>query len=141
MEPGIKNLVLNLLVLALLVTACGAATSSPAPIATEAVVESNITSTPAVIAAATSAATGQPVQNTDGKVQVRVTEGENWIKSDMTTFKVGVTYVFTVTNTGRRRMSLASHIQPQIQLPMELTLQRQARSCLYHRTNYSPAQL
>lgn len=97
-----KNLVFNLLVFALMVTACGDTTNSPAPIATEAVIESNITSRPSVIAATTSATTELPVQNTDGKVQVQVTEGDNWIKSDLTTFKVGVLYVFTITNTGRR---------------------------------------
>lgn len=41
----------------------------------------------------------QPVSNT---VPVQVTLGDNWIKSDLTTFKVGVAYAFTVTNTGRR---------------------------------------
>jgi len=41
-------------------------------------------------------------ESMDGKVQVTVTEGDNWIKSDITTFKVGVPYVFTITNTGRR---------------------------------------
>jgi uncharacterized cupredoxin-like copper-binding protein len=92
MEEGMKKSVFNLVIIALMVTACGSATNNPAPTATEAV----------VIPAATSEAADAPVQNPDGKVQVQVTMGDNWIQSDLTTFKVGVTYVFTVTNTGRR---------------------------------------
>lgn len=91
-----KKSVFNLVIIALGVAACGGIPNSPAPTATE-----------AVIPAATSEATDLPVQNTDDKVQVQVTEGDNWIKSDLTTFKVGVTYVFTITNTGRRAHSFS----------------------------------
>ena len=73
-----------------MITACAGATAS-APVATQAATES---------VGATTAS--QPAQSAGGKVQVKVTEGDNWIKSDMTTFKVGVPYVFTITNTGNR---------------------------------------
>jgi uncharacterized cupredoxin-like copper-binding protein len=92
-----KKIVFNVLVFALMVTACGGATAAPAPIAT----------TPLTFAVTTPEETAQPAQNADGKVQVQVTEGDNWVKSDLTTFKVGVTYVFTVTNTGRRAHSFS----------------------------------
>ena len=48
-----------------------------------------------------------PAPQADGKVPVQVTEGDNWIKSNLTTFKVGVTYVFTITNTGNRAHSFS----------------------------------
>ena len=92
-----KKIIYNILVSTLIVTACGSATNSPAPAATEASVAAE-----AVVVAATPEASDAPAENTAGKVQVQVTEGDNWIKSDVTTFKVGVTYVFTITNTGRR---------------------------------------
>jgi len=101
MEEDMKKVVFITLVFALMVTACSSAPAS-APIAIDPVVENNITPTPTIVATITPEDTIQPVQNTDGKVQVQVTEGDNWVKSDLTTFKVGVTYVFTVTNTGRR---------------------------------------
>ena len=97
-----KKVVFIMLVFALMVTACSSATPAPAPTATEVATESSITSTPPIVASTTPEETTQPVQNTDGKVQVQVTEGDNWVKSDLTTFKVGVTYIFTITNTGRR---------------------------------------
>lgn len=93
-----KKVVFITLVFTLMVTACSSATPIPAPTATE----SGIPSAPPSVASTTPEETTQPVQNTDGKVQVQVTLGDNWVKSDLTTFKVGVSYVFTVTNTGRR---------------------------------------
>jgi uncharacterized cupredoxin-like copper-binding protein len=102
MEEAVKKIVFNILVFALLVTACGGTSTTPAPIPTEVMTESSSTPTPPIVASAMPEETTQPVQNTDGKVQVEVTLGDNWVKSDLTTFKVGVTYVFTVTNTGRR---------------------------------------
>jgi uncharacterized cupredoxin-like copper-binding protein len=50
----------------------------------------------------TEAATVPPAPQADGKVPVAVTLGDNWVQSDLTTFKVGVTYVITVTNSGNR---------------------------------------
>lgn len=84
-----------------LVTACG----SPAPAVTEAPAQPAATEVPteaAVQPEATQTLIAESADTTDGKVQVQVTEGDNWIKSDITTFKVGVPYVFTITNTGRR---------------------------------------
>lgn len=101
-----NKIVFIMLMFALMVTACGGAIT-PASIAPETVTESSITSTPPILVATTPEETGQPVQNADGKVQVQVTEGDNWVKSDLTTFKVGVTYVFTITNTGRRAHSFS----------------------------------
>ena len=82
-----KKTFFSMLAFALIITACSGTTSTPLP---------------PITTATTPKETGQPVQSADGKVQVQVTEGDNWIKSDLTTFKVGVTYVFTITNTGRR---------------------------------------
>ena len=101
-----RNILSFVFVLMMLVaTACGSsaptATESPAqPVATDVPTEPTATQEP-VQPEATQTQTPVP-ENTDGKVQVEVTFGDNWIKSDITTFKVGVPYVFTVTNTGRR---------------------------------------
>jgi uncharacterized cupredoxin-like copper-binding protein len=86
MEKDMKKIFFSMLAFALVITACGGTASTPIP---------------SVNNAPTPEATTQAAQNADGKVQVQVTEGDNWIKSDMTTFKVGVPYVFTITNTGR----------------------------------------
>jgi len=98
-----KKFVFIMLMLAFMVSACGG-TSIPTPIATQAPTEINqvVASPVPAVSTSTPEATVEPAQSTDSKVQVLVTEGDNWIKSDLTTFKVGVTYVFTVTNTGRR---------------------------------------
>ncbi len=40
---------------------------------------------------------------TDGTVIVQVTVGDNWIESELTTFKVGVPYEFVITNTSGSR--------------------------------------
>ncbi|MGC8855492.1 MAG: hypothetical protein ACP5QU_01720 [Anaerolineae bacterium] len=65
-----------------------AAPASPSPMG-----ESSTSSSP------TEVAPGDP---SSGPVPVQVTLGDMWVKSDVTTFKVGVTYAFTVTNVGRR---------------------------------------
>jgi uncharacterized cupredoxin-like copper-binding protein len=86
-----KRIALSLIfIISILVTACGG--SAPAS-ATDVPLQPTATEVSAEPTAPVSA---------DGKVQVQVTEGDNWIKSDITTFKVGVPYVFTITNTGRR---------------------------------------
>ena len=94
-----KKTFFSMLAFALIITACSGTTSTPLP---------------PITTATTPKETGQPVQSADGKVQVQVTEGDNWIKSDLTTFKVGVTYVFTITNTGRRDhiFSISSALAP-----------------------------
>lgn len=99
-----KKTVFNLLVLALMLTACGG-TSTPViqqPPATSAPVATQAATQNSAAAASPAPAVSPSAQNTGGKVQVHVSEGDNWIKSDLTTFKVGVPYVFTVTNTGHR---------------------------------------
>ena len=72
----------------LLVTACGSATSA-------------VTQPPAQPAATQPAATEAP--STSGNAtQVDVTLADNTIKSSLTTFQVGMSYTFVITNTGRR---------------------------------------
>jgi len=88
----------------MLASACGSSTpvatqAPPAqPVPTDAPVQPTETQVPVQ---PTETQTSMP-ETADGKVLVQVTEGDNWIKSDITTFKVGVPYVFTITNTGRR---------------------------------------
>lgn len=101
LEEGMKKSLFSVLILGLVLTACGGTVSTTAPAATEPVMQDTMTSAPPPAATATEAAT-QPAPVAGDKVQVEVTEGDNWIKSSLTTFKVGVPYVFTVTNTGRR---------------------------------------
>jgi len=112
LEEGMKKIIFSMLVLTLMITACAGATTS-APVATQAATENvgaTTTSAPVATQAATESVsattasdnTAQLAQSAGGKVQVQVTEGDNWIKSDMATFKVGVPYVFTITNTGNR---------------------------------------
>jgi uncharacterized cupredoxin-like copper-binding protein len=101
-----KKFVLFLVIaLALMLTACGAptapATDAPAPTAEPAETHDDMsTSAPAPTDAP--AATEPPQPQSDGKVPVEVTLGDNWVKSNLTTFKVGVTYTLTITNTGNR---------------------------------------
>ncbi|GEM_PF-861015 len=54
-----------------------------------------------VIPAAEPPAPTEPVPAGE-PVEVQVTLGDNWIQSSQTAFKVGVTYRFVITNTGRR---------------------------------------
>ena len=98
-----KKIIFGILVTTLMITACAGSTTS-APAATQNVGATNSvpTATESVVATTAPDNTAQPAQSTGGKVQVQVTEGDNWIKSDTTTFKVGVPYVFTITNTGHR---------------------------------------
>lgn len=94
---------------ALLLSACGTTGQQTAPIAAAPTqnpgLDSPAPTSPAPMTespaspASTQAATSDPFT---GPIPVQVTLGDMWIKSDVTTFKVGVTYVFTVTNTGRR---------------------------------------
>jgi len=81
-----------------------AATQAPPvqPVITEAPAQPAATEAPTKAETQPEATQASMPESTDGKVQVQVTEGDNWIKSDITTFKVGVPYVFTITNTGRR---------------------------------------
>jgi uncharacterized cupredoxin-like copper-binding protein len=92
LEEDMKKTVFSILVIALMITACSS-TPTPAPVAAQAATESSTTAASSAPAAA---------QNAGGKVLVNVSEGDNWVKSDLTTFTVGVKYVFTVTNTGHR---------------------------------------
>ena len=93
-----KKLTFIILALTLLTTACGTpqATTSPATEAMEAMTEEPGSSAPEAV--------NPPGQlSPDGKTLVNVTMGDGWIKSDVTTFKVGVPYRFTITNTGNRK--------------------------------------
>jgi uncharacterized cupredoxin-like copper-binding protein len=99
-----KNIILLTFVLsALILSACAAPaateTSISAPIVTEAPMEEH-TEAPASTDAPVIAPTPAPA--TGNEVPVQITLGDNWIESDTTTFKVGVTYRFTITNTGNR---------------------------------------
>jgi len=101
-----KKAVFIFLLTALAAAACSS-NPTPAPTATQAATaaatEVKATVVPTIPATAAPTETEVPAeQAADGKVQVQVSEGDNWIKSDIATFKVGVPYVFTVTNMGRR---------------------------------------
>jgi len=101
-----KKLIFTLLALALLITACGNPQPTPASSteATEAMTEEPGSSAPQTFEEAAPEATDLPeLTSADGKTLVIVTMGDNWIKSNITTFKVGVPYRFTITNTGRRK--------------------------------------
>jgi uncharacterized cupredoxin-like copper-binding protein len=92
----------------LLLTACG---TQPAPTSEATVPANEPTAIPATEAhedmstsapPPTEAVAVPPTPQSDGKVPVTITMGDNWIQSNLTTFKVGTTYVFTITNTGNR---------------------------------------
>ena len=94
-----------ILTLILLLTACGSPQTTPPP-ATEAMhdmTEEPGSSAPTAEDTAPEATNPPGQLSADGKTLVNVTMGDNWIKSDITTFKVGVPYRFTITNTGNRK--------------------------------------
>ncbi len=107
-----KTLIFVLLTAALLLAACGsqAAPAGQPPLEANAATSSEAHSEEdmsemgptAPVATAVPTPVGAEPTASDGKVQVKVTLGDNWIMSDLTTFKVGVTYVFNITNTGNR---------------------------------------
>jgi uncharacterized cupredoxin-like copper-binding protein len=87
----------------LLIAACGSATpvatQAPAePAATEAPTQA-ATEPPAATEAATQAGATEPVPVTGG-TPVDITLADNTIDTPMTTFQVGVPYTFVITNTG-----------------------------------------
>jgi uncharacterized cupredoxin-like copper-binding protein len=96
-----KKVVFIVLLFTLMITSCSGSAANSMPVATGTPMDNSMTPVPSTVVAAPGQ-TSQPVQNADGKVEVQVTEGDNWIKSNQTTFKVGVKYVFIVTNTGHR---------------------------------------
>ena len=95
-----KKLTFIIMALTLLTTACGSPQTTPPPAAlTEEPGSSALT-----VEEAAPEATNPPGQlSPDGKILVTVTMGDGWIKSDVTTFKVGIPYRFTITNTGNRK--------------------------------------
>ncbi len=108
-----KSIILVFLAAALLLAACGAqpaATDQPAQeseASSSSESQSDMddvsdmsSSAPAPTAMPTPSEA--PAASADGKVPVRIVLGDNWIQSDLTTFKVGQTYVFTITNSGNR---------------------------------------
>jgi uncharacterized cupredoxin-like copper-binding protein len=110
-----KTFLLPLLLGVLLLSACASPTAAPTPAPanteiptsapTEAATEehNDAEMAPAPTdAAAQPTGESAPVAGADGKVEVQIRMGDNWIKSNLTTFKVGTTYVFNITNTGNR---------------------------------------
>ncbi len=80
--------------IALLIAACGGTSTATQPAMTEAPVQSTATGAP------TEAAATEPVPVTGG-AQVDITLADNTIDASTTTFQVGVPYTFVITNTGR----------------------------------------
>lgn len=84
----------------LLATACGGST----PAATQVPTEPTVTEAPVQLAATEapieSVATNIPA--TGSNVQVDITLVDNSIESSLTTFQVGVPYIFVITNGGHR---------------------------------------
>ena len=85
---------LFLIVIPLLITACGSAT----PVATQppAATQPPTTEVPTEQPAAT-----EPPAASGTGTQVDITLADNTIDSSLTTFQVGVPYTFVITNTGR----------------------------------------
>lgn len=108
-----KTFILILLTAALLLAACG---GQPAPVTQPPAEQSADSSSEshsdmedmsemgptALVPTAVPTPAGSDSTGADSKIQVKVTMGDNWIMSDITTFKVGQTYVFNITNTGNR---------------------------------------
>lgn len=104
-----KTLIFVLLAATLILAACGGqptpAAEEPATPTSEAHTGTDdMTELGATAPVATVAPTpaGSDSTGSDGKVQVKITLGDNWITSDITTFKVGQTYVFNISNSGTR---------------------------------------
>jgi len=83
------NLLLSLIVIIFLATAC----SSPAPTATQ---------VPATDVQPTQPAATEPPASSETGTQVEITLVDNKIQSPITTFQVGIPYTFVITNTGQR---------------------------------------
>jgi uncharacterized cupredoxin-like copper-binding protein len=92
-----KTFIFIALAAVLLLSACGPAAQSTT-IAQPTQSQSNASAT----TSSSTSTDATPSAQSGDKVNVQVTLGDNWVKSDITTFKVGVTYMFTITNTGRR---------------------------------------
>ncbi len=89
---------LFLIVIPLLITACGSAT----PVATQPpATQLPATEIPTEPPAATEPAATEPPAASGTGTQVDVTLADNTIDSSLTTFQVGVPYTFVVTNMGR----------------------------------------
>ncbi|MEJ5224377.1 MAG: hypothetical protein WHV44_07965 [Anaerolineales bacterium] len=106
-----KTLILTLLAAALLLAACGGQPAPAQPPAAEAAASSSESHSDedmtemdptALVPTAVPTPAGSDATSANDKIQVKVTMGDNWIMSDITTFKVGQTYVFNITNTGNR---------------------------------------
>jgi len=93
-----------ILVVALLVTACGGATPTATQQPTEPAMTEVMTEAPtepAMTEAPTEPAATESVPVT-GDAQVDITLADNTIDASMTSFQVGVPYTFVITNTGQR---------------------------------------
>ena len=89
---------LFLIVIPLLITACGSAT----PVATQPpATQPPATEIPTEPPAATEPAATEPPAASGTGTQVDVTLADNTIDSSLITFQVGVPYTFVITNTGR----------------------------------------
>jgi len=98
--PMRRIAILFLIVIPILITACGSAT----PAATQPP-ETQLPATqpPATEPAATEApAATEPPADSGTGTQVDITLADNTIDSSLTTFQVGVPYTFVITNTGER---------------------------------------
>jgi len=99
-----KTILFLVFLTSLVLSACGSQQSTPAAAPTT---DPSDAMDMSAAPTNTAAENATPVPQIDGKVPVQVTMGDNWIKSDLTTFKVGVTYIFTVTNSGHRAHSFS----------------------------------
>jgi len=93
-----KIAILFLIVIPMLITACGSAT--PAATQTPAT-QPPATQVPTEQIAATEPAATEPSAVSGTGTQVDITLADNTIDSSLTTFQVGVPYTFVITNTGR----------------------------------------
>lgn len=93
-----KIAILFLIVIPMLITACGSATPADTqPPATQ----PPATQVPTEQIAATEPAATEPPAASGTGAQVDITLADNTIDSSLTTFQVGVPYTFVITNTGR----------------------------------------
>ena len=96
------NLLFPLIVIALLVTACGSSTPAATDVPATDVIPAQTAATEAPVAevpATEPAATEPP---SAAGTQIDITLVDNKVQSPVTTFQVGVPYTFVITNAGQR---------------------------------------
>ncbi|MEO5886361.1 MAG: hypothetical protein ABIQ77_01745, partial [Anaerolineales bacterium] len=100
-----RIVILFLIVIPILITACGSATpAATQPTATQlpAIQPSATAEVPTEAPAATEPAATEPPAVSGTGTQVDITLADNTIDSSLTTFQVGVPYTFVITNAGQR---------------------------------------